>query len=146
MTTRGQHRASYQNTVDLIQTAHRITKIDRDAFGDARYDPKDLTFTARARQMPVLQRRPRRPPVNRGHRLTAEATAELNMDQEIIADQPPPVADQQLDSSLVGQQTLRPRPKRGCQVIEARSVSGTPSTGLIMISSSIGSGGFPPGE
>lgn len=78
--------------------------------------------------MPVLQRRPCRPPVDRGHRFTMEATAELNMDQKIIADQPPPVADQQLNSSLAGQQTLRPYPKRGCQIIEARSVSGSPLT------------------
>jgi len=62
-----------------------------------------------------------------------ETTAELNMNQEIIADQPPPVADQQLNSSLTGQQTLRPHPKRGCQIIEARSVSGIPSTRLITI-------------
>jgi hypothetical protein len=124
VTARGQHSTRYQNAVDRIQAAHRVTKIDREAFGDARYHPKDLTFTARARQMPVRQRRPCRPPVDRGHRLTVEATALLDMDQEIIADQPPPVADQQLDSSLTGQQTLRPRPKRGCQVIEARSVSG----------------------
>jgi hypothetical protein len=37
------------------------------------------------------------------------------------------VTDQQLDSSLTNQQTLRPHPKRSCQIIEARSVSGTPS-------------------
>jgi hypothetical protein len=102
VTARGQHNASYQNAVDLIQTAHRVTKINRDAFGDARYNPKDLTFTARTRQMPVLQRRPCRPPVDRGHQLTMKATAKPNMDQETITDQPPPMADQQLDSSLVG--------------------------------------------
>jgi hypothetical protein len=45
------------------------------------------------------------------------------MDQEIVADQPRPMADQQLDSSRAGQQALRPRPKRGRQVIEACSVS-----------------------
>jgi hypothetical protein len=78
--------------------------------------------------MPILQRRPCRPPVNRGHQLTVEATTELNMNQKIIADQPAPVTDQQLDSSLTNQQTLRPHPKRSCQIIEARSVSGTPST------------------
>ena len=86
VTARGQHGASYQNAVELIQAAHRATKIDRNAFGDARYDPKDLTLTARARQMPVFQRRPCRPPVDRGHRLTTKATTELNMDQEIITD------------------------------------------------------------
>ncbi|MDQ3765706.1 MAG: hypothetical protein M3460_31180 [Actinomycetota bacterium] len=102
VTARGQHGASYQNAVDLIQTTHRVTKINRDAFGDAHYNPKDLTFTTRTRQMPVLQRRPCRPPVDRGHQLTMKATTKLNMDQKIIADQPPPVADQQLDSSLVG--------------------------------------------
>jgi hypothetical protein len=128
VTARGQHSASYQNAVDLIQAAHRITKINRDALGDAHYHPKNLTFTAGARQMPILQRRPCRPPVNRGHQLTMKATAELNMDQKIITDQPPPVTDQQLNSSLADQQTLRPRPKRGYQLIEARSVSGTLST------------------
>lgn len=82
--------------------------------------------------MPVLQRRPCRPPINHGHQLTMKATAELNMNQEIITNQPPPVTNQQLNSSLTGQQTPRPRPKRGCQLIETRSVSGTPSARLIM--------------
>jgi hypothetical protein len=127
VTARGQHSASDQNAVDHVQTGHHVTKIDRDALGEARDDPKDLTFTTRTRQMPVLQRRPCRPPVDRSHRLTMKATAKLNMDQEIIANQPRPMADQQLDSSLAGQQTLRPHPKRGCQLIETRSVSGTPS-------------------
>jgi len=34
------------------------------------------------------------------------------------------VVDQQIDGRLAGQQALRPHPKRGRQVIEARSVSG----------------------
>jgi hypothetical protein len=39
-----------------------------------------------------------------------KAAAELDVGLEIIAGQPPAVADEQLDSRLAGQQTLRPRP------------------------------------
>ena len=42
MATRGQHSASHQNAADRVQAAHRVTKIDRDALGDAGCDPKDL--------------------------------------------------------------------------------------------------------
>jgi hypothetical protein len=60
-----------------------------------------------------------------------KTTTELDMNQKIIANQPRPVPDQQLDGRNARQQTLRPHPKRGRQVIEARSVSGIPSPALI---------------
>lgn len=132
MATRGQHRASHQNAVGRVQTGRDFTKIDRDALSDTHRDPQHLAFTTRARQVPVLHGRPHRRPVDRGHRLAAEAAAALDIAQEIVPDQPPAVADQQLDSRLVGQQALRPRAKRARQVIEARSVSGAPSAASIM--------------
>jgi hypothetical protein len=102
-------------------TASRpVTQIDRDTPGDTRRNPQNLAFTARTRQVAILQRRPRPLPVDRRYRLAAEATAELDMNQEILSNQPGPVADQQLDSRLTGQQTRRPRPKRDGQIIEAR--------------------------
>jgi len=134
MTGRGQHGASHQHRVDRVQGGHRVTKIDRHALGEARRDLQDLAFTVGAGQVAVLQRRPRLPPVDRGHRLAVKAAAELDIDQEILADQPGPVADHQLDGRLAGQQPLCPGPKRGRQIIEARSVSRIPSSRSTMLS------------
>src|SRR6266567_4902479 len=55
--------------------------------------------------------------------------AELHGDfEKVLAEEPRPVPDQQLNGRLQAQQAFRPHPQRGDKVFEARSVPGLPST------------------
>ena len=143
-----QHRRRGQNGVILIKAGHRLPQINRHPLGDARGDPQYPPLTARARQHPRLQRARRRHEVDRRHLLAAEyLPAGFHSDcEKIRTEKPTAVPDQQINSRLQAQQAFRPRPQRGSKVIEARSKSGSPSTGSITTASSPLLVTSPPGE
>jgi hypothetical protein len=88
-----------------------------------------MALAGRARQRARLQRAGRRLEVDRRHYPAAEyLRADFHGNaEEIPAEKPPAVRDQQLNSCLRAQQALCPYPQRCREVIEARSKSGIPS-------------------
>jgi hypothetical protein len=65
---------------------------------------------------------------HRQHAIAAEARDQPHKAvAEILAQQPPLVPDQQLDSRMQAEQPTGIRPQRSRQLIEARNVSGIPS-------------------
>ena len=135
MTTSGQHGTSHQNTVEGIQTAHRVTQIQRHALSDTRRNQQNPTLTGRAHQLPGLHRIRRRVPVHpRQHTLADQPRIGPHPHEppdESSAVQPHPMPDQQLNGRLRAQQPRGMRSQSRRQLIEARSKSGIPSASLI---------------
>jgi transposase InsO family protein len=71
--------------------------------------------------------------VNRRHRPAAEyLPAELHGDfEKVLAEEPRPVLDQQLNGRLQALQAFRPHPQRGDKVFEARSCAGASFDALL---------------
>ena len=109
-----QHRARDGHRVALVKTGQGATQVDRHALGDARGDPQHRRFAVAARQDTGLQRRHRRLPVHPRHRPAVRpALAGLdNAVDEVVALEPAPVADQQLNRGLGRVQARRARAQR----------------------------------
>ena len=134
MASRGQHRASHQTNIYTVQSGQALTQIHLDTLGDTRRDPQHAPLAARARQPTRSQRLDRGRPVHHGQQATADQrpTNPHEPAHELVTAQPPLVPDQQFDSRLSVIKPSRVRPQRRRQLIEARSVSVTPSVASIM--------------
>ena len=115
--------------VDGVQAQRRFPQVNRDPLGDAGRDQQHLPLPVRARQHPLHRIRCRgeidRSDFPASERLPPDLDRDL---QEIFAQQPALVRDQQFSGRLRGQPALRPRPDRLSEVIEARSKAGSPLT------------------
>jgi hypothetical protein len=123
------HRLGGPRGVDPIHAQGRLAQIHRDALSDAGRHQQDLPLPVRARQHALHGVRCRGE-IDRGDFPASERIPpDLDRDlQEVLAQQPALVRDQQLSGGLGGQPAFRPRPDRLGEVIEARSKAGSPLT------------------
>ena len=114
--------------VDGVQAQRCFPQVNRDALGDAGRYQQDLPLPVRARQHALHGVRCRGEIDHSDFPAPEWLPPDLDRDlQEVLAQQPALVRDQQFSGRLRGQPALRPRPDRLGEVIEARSKAGGPS-------------------
>jgi hypothetical protein len=124
------HHIHNQTDACTVQHRQKLAQTHRDALGDTRRDPQHPARTVRARQ-PAAGQRPHHstPRAHRQHNIPGRQRYQPHEPtHEIIAAQPPAVPNQQPNGHLQAAEHLGARPQRRRQLIEARSVSGIPST------------------
>jgi len=120
--------------IHRVHAQRRLAQVNRDALSDAGRDQQHLPLPVRARQHPLHRVRCRGEVDRRDLPAPEGLPRDLDRNlQEVLAQQPRLVRDQQLSSRLGGKPALRPRPDRVGEVIEARSKAGSPSASSTML-------------
>src|SRR6266545_1311173 len=127
---RVQYRARHQHHRRGVQAGQYLRQVDGDAFGQACAQPQHLALAAGAGQAPALQAGGRARPVDECHRRPVPERGD-DLDEpgdEVVAVQPPLVADQQLNGDHRAVQPGGPGAQRYRQVLDTGSKPSLPST------------------
>jgi hypothetical protein len=145
--SRRQCSANDQISIRRVQSGQTVTQVYGNTLGDTGRDPQHAGLAGRTRQAPTGQGAHRRPPSDERHQIISGAGNHMDEPgNEVVAAQPPLMPDQQPNRCLQVVQPVGVRPQRSRQLIEARSVSGTPSTGSITSTSVSRWACSPPGD
>ena len=105
----------------LLQAGQHITQIDRDALGKTRGQQQHPPLTARTGQTPRVQPGHGRRPVNAGEHIDLSDADLDTFTEEVLATQPPPIADQQPNGRLLTVNPSHAGDHRQGQVLEVGS-------------------------